>query len=129
MGLKDKTRTNALTRDCLILLNAFGFMAWRQNNTPAPVVDPNTKEIIGVRTMPYGSRKGVPDIIVVSKPHGTFIGIEIKVGKDRLSENQIEFKNDLLKFNAKYYVVTEIQDLITLINDDKLRHLPENNTD
>ena len=125
MGLKDKTRTNKLTSDCLLLLKVNGFMAWRQNNAPTPRIDPITKKIIGVRTMAAGSRKGIPDIFAVSSPYGTLIGLEIKVGKDRQSEDQIEFMNDMLKVKAKYYIITEIDDLVRLLDNGEMRHLPK----
>ena len=125
MGLKDKSKANKLTGDCLILLNALGFMAWRQNNHATPVKDKKTGKVIAFQKMSHGSRKGVSDIICVSKPYGTFIALEVKIGKDKLSSDQIEFRNDLLKVNAKYFVITCIDDLMALIKNDDLRYMPK----
>ncbi len=119
MGLKNKSRTNQLTRDCLILLQAMGYMAWRQNNHASPIKD-KTGKVVAFQKKSYGTRNGVPDIIVLCKVYGTFIGLEIKVGKDTLSKDQIEFRDDLLKTKAKYYVITCIDDLMALIDDNKL---------
>lgn len=125
MGLKNKTRTGKLTSDCLLLLHANGYMAWRQNNLASPLLDKATNKVIGFRKMAQGCRNGVPDILALSAPYGTLVGIEIKVGKDRLSKDQVEFRNDMLKKNARYHVVTEISDLMDIIRDDKLRYVQQ----
>lgn len=102
-------------------------MAWRQNNLATPKLDDKGK-IKGFQKFKEGSRKGVPDIICVSPPHGRFIGLEIKVGKDRLSEHQVEFRDDLLKVNAQYHVISCIDDLMAIIKSDEMRLLSESDS-
>ncbi len=112
MGIQDKKRTNILTVSCITLLQSLGWMSWRQNNHATPNRDKDTGKIIGMRKMPPGSRKGVPDILAVPNKSGVLHGFEIKVGKDKQSEDQIQFMNDLQNRGGQYIVITEIDDLI-----------------
>lgn len=81
-------------------------MAWRNNNIPIWDVSAAAKALKG-RTLPNDTRaartalskffrrnnvfKGVPDIIGFNKKTGQFIGVEIKVGNDKASSEQMWF--------------------------------------
>lgn len=80
-----KTDTNALTKTVIDWLRWKGILAWRNNN--GAVFDPKR----GIhRKPPPGSLKGIPDILGIL-PDGTFLGVEIKTGKDKLSPEQNDF--------------------------------------
>ena len=54
---------------------------------------------------------GSPDIVVII--NGQYVGIEAKVGKNKLSESQMEFGEQLVKAGGRYVVVRDnIDDLI-----------------
>lgn len=102
-----KTEANKLTNAILKYLQYHGIFCWRQNN--GGVYDPVK------RTFRSGSStKGVPDIIAINNA-GTFIGIEIKVGKDRLSADQIAFKKKIEEHNAKYIVARTLDDVQEIV--------------
>lgn len=85
-----KTDTNALTKSVIDWLRWKGILAWRNNN--GAVFDPKR----GIhRKPPPGALKGVPDILGIL-PDGTFLGVEIKTGKDKLSPEQNDFLNQAI---------------------------------
>jgi len=69
-------------------LHKKGIFCWRQNNQPT--YDPKLNSGYGGYRA-HAGMKGVPDIICIIK--GQFVGIEIKAGKDKMSPDQIIFKN------------------------------------
>ena len=52
---------------------------------------------------------GVPDVL--GCVDGQFIGIELKIGKNKLSEDQIIFCSRLTECGGKYYTVRDIHDI------------------
>lgn len=85
-----KNPTNALTSSVIDWLRWKGIMAWRNNN--GAVYDAKIGEY---RRPAKGALKGVPDIIGIL-PDGTFLGVEIKTGKDKLSPEQNDFLNQAI---------------------------------
>jgi hypothetical protein len=83
-----------------------GYKAWRNNN--GAVYDVKAKSF---RKNP-NTLLGVPDIIGFNKTTGKFIGVEIKAGKDVLSNEQKEFKRIALESGCICLVVKTIDDLI-----------------
>lgn len=70
---------NELTAEIIKRLNKIGFYVWR-NNT------------VGYCNGRYmNAKKGVPDIIGYELKTGRFIAVEVKIGKDKLSAEQLEF--------------------------------------
>lgn len=53
---------------------------------------------------------GAPDIVAVIS--GQYIGIECKVGKNKLSESQFSFGERLVKAGGRYLVIRNLEDLI-----------------
>jgi hypothetical protein len=98
--------TNDLTNKCINYLTLLGYKVWRNNN--GAVYDPTN------RCFRKNKNKllGVPDIIGFHKKTGKFIGIEIKVGKDKLSLEQILFRDEALESNCICLVVKEMKDII-----------------
>jgi len=76
------------------------------------------RSLDGSRIISFGS-KGMSDIIGITS-NGLFISIEIKIGRDDLREDQINFKNMIQKNKGLHYVIRNEQDLSSAISD--VRH-------
>lgn len=91
---------NRLTQQVLRVINMQpGCFAFRVNNTG--IYDP-TKEIF----RKAHTQKGISDIIAVVR--GLSVFIEVKVGKDRMSEDQIRFKYETERAGGIYFECREI---------------------
>lgn len=94
---------NDLTRSIEAFIRLTGNYADRINNTG--IYDPRTK-----RFRKGGTRKGIADIIASKMvEHGgrkfaVNVAIEVKVGRDKLSEHQIRIKQDIEQAGG-YYIV------------------------
>ena len=84
-----------------------GGLALRINNTG--IYDPRTKRFRKSHT-----RKGIPDIICVLD--GTFIGVEIKYGKDRLSQHQKDMKKEIEAAGGFYMVAKTFEQYVSTLN-------------
>ena len=98
-----KIDTNKLTQYTIMVLRLSGFNVWRQNN--GGVYDP-VKKVYRRNS----STSGIPDIIGYKKDTGVFVGVEIKVGKDKLSNDQQLFSENLQKAGGWYWVVKTYED-------------------
>ncbi|WP_201978090.1 VRR-NUC domain-containing protein [Hymenobacter rubidus] len=78
-----------ITGAILAFLTHHGYTVWRQNNTG--IYDAAKARW---RVNPQ-SRCGVPDIIGFRNADGVFIGVEVKVGRDQLRDDQRTFLNEL----------------------------------
>ncbi|SHM11811.1 VRR-NUC domain-containing protein [Hymenobacter psychrotolerans] len=82
-------KADEITAHILGYLSAKGVVAWAQDNRGRY----NSKT---GRWYPHpNNRVGVPDILGFRRLDAKFIGVEVKAGKDRLSDHQIEFLNEL----------------------------------
>lgn len=95
---------NALTKHALRILSLKGYHVWRQNN--GGVYDPTIKKF-----RKNSSTPGISDIIGFHKKTGRFIACEIKAGRDRLSDEQIEFLKNVNESGGIGMVVRTIDDL------------------
>jgi Holliday junction resolvase len=93
--------TNETTKKIIDYLNANDCHVWRQNNYGK-----------GRRNV---TKRGVPDIIGL-KYNGTFIGIEIKTGTDKLSQAQLEMQELILAHNGIYIVAKDFETFLKLWN-------------
>jgi hypothetical protein len=82
------SQANETTRAILFYLASRGAFVWRQN-TGAVVSEYNGKK----RLIRYGT-PGAPDVEGVL-PDGRYIGVEIKVGRDKLRDVQIAFHEEV----------------------------------
>lgn len=98
------TRTNATTQAILRYLNYNGFTAWRNNS--GAVYDPKRKVF---RKNPT-SLKGVFDIIGFRDSDGKHIEVEIKTGRDRMSEDQKWHLTRLQASNCIALIVKDFDD-------------------
>lgn len=83
-----KTTTNATTQAIILILTINGFKAWRTNN--GAIYNQKTKGFQKSKTRLLG----VPDILAFHKRTGLFCCVEVKTGRDVLSESQKLFIND-----------------------------------
>lgn len=81
---KPPSAANALTKAVVQLLTLHGFHAWRQNN--AAVYDP-TRQVFRAGS----STKGISDVLGYHKRTGRMVAVEVKVGADKLSPEQVAF--------------------------------------
>jgi hypothetical protein len=81
---------------------------FRTNNVPIWQANGNGGGFF--RAMSKWSMKGVPDIIIVGKECGQFIGLECKSKTGKQSEDQREFQRRCEELSAEYYVVRSIED-------------------
>lgn len=67
--------------------------------------------ITGALLKSKGTKKGVPDYMIFLK-NGYILWIECKVGKNKQTQEQIDFENMIKDFNNQfYYVVYTLEDL------------------
>jgi len=97
--------TSSATLAIVTYLNHNNCKVWRNNNVG--IWDANKKIY---RKNPQ-QLKGVCDIIGIMYD-GTFIGIEIKTGKDKLSPEQELFIQEIEKHNGLIFVVKSYDDFI-----------------
>lgn len=102
---------NSLTEAIIKYLCLNGWKAWRQNN--AGVYDQKIKRY---RKPPKTAIKGVPDVIGFNKKSGVFIGVEVKIGKDKLSVEQRYFLEELNVSGGIGIVAKSIDDFIEKYN-------------
>ena len=98
------TKTNSLTKSCTDLLNASGFVVWRNNN--GGVYDAKIGKYRKNRT----HKQGVPDIIGYQKKTGKSFWCEIKTGTDKISPEQENFINEATYNNCFVIVVKKLSD-------------------
>lgn len=98
--------TNQTTNEILSFLFSQRIFSWRQNTGGIPLF----REGILTGFRPSG-KVGQPDIVGIL-PTGTYLGIEIKTGKDRLSEGQLSFHSQARKVGAKILVVKDFPDFL-----------------
>lgn len=63
-------------------------------------------ESLGLR-IPSSVKKGTPDILACYK--GAFLAIEIKIGKDSMSENQLNVRRAIINGQGYHFVATDFE--------------------
>lgn len=101
------SKTNETTTTILNFLFRAGIFCWRQNVAPIPIQREGI--ITGFRS---GGKSGQPDIVGVLPPKGKYLGIEIKTGKDKLSDVQIAFHKQARDAGALILVVKDYEDFL-----------------
>lgn len=110
MAKPKQSPTNELTERIIGHLFRHGVFAWREDANPVPVVR------AGVFSGFRPPRKtGKPDIIAILPPRARFLGLELKVGKDRLRPEQIGFHATVAKMGGQVLVVKTWEDYLTQI--------------
>lgn len=101
---------NGLTTAITDFINFSGGFASRINNTGQWVKE--KAHVDGGYYRPSTQVKGIADISANINKNGIAhaVWIEIKIGKDRMSEAQHEFKNKVERAGAQYWVVKTFDD-------------------
>ena len=110
--MSTKSPANLLTNQILDFFFANRIFAYRANSLG---VYDSRKGIF--RSSP---KKGISDLIAIIPPHGRFIGIEIKIGKDKQSEEQKGFQSNILRAGGVYLIARDYDSFIREITP----HLP-----
>lgn len=95
------TQTNETTRQIINFLFYNEVFCWRQNTTGIPLANGGFRPT---------SKKGLPDIVAILKPYGTFVAIEIKIGKDRLRDEQFGFLENVKRMGGQALIVNSFED-------------------
>jgi hypothetical protein len=88
---------------CLDLLAYRGIFHWRQNAGVIPAGDGRYRRFVG--------KKGLPDIWAVLPPHGTLLAIETKAPGRKMSPDQQQFHEDLVKLGGISCCVSSVDEL------------------
>jgi hypothetical protein len=104
------TTTNSTTQAILHYLNYTGYVAWRNNNGA----------IYDVKRQAYRknptTKHGVPDIIGFRKADGVALFVEVKTGRDKLSQAQQVFIEQAKDAGCIALVVKSYDELISKIS-------------
>lgn len=103
---KKKSPANQLTSDIIKLVRLKGGAAYRINSQG------QYDEKLG-KWRNSGMKAGLPDIMVCYQ--GQFIGIEVKIGRDKQSAIQQVRQIEIEASKGKYYIVKNLQDFINII--------------
>jgi len=107
-------KTNSLTQAILHLLNASGFRAWRTGNHAVYSVKRKS-------FMKNPSRLlGIPDVSGYRKKDGKAIYVEVKTGKDKLSEAQKHFLSEAQKAGCIVIVAENIEQVQNVLMAEKI---------
>lgn len=95
-----------ITAHILGYLRSKGYVCWAQDNRGR--YNPKTG-----KWYPHpNNRVGVPDILGYRKSDARFIGVEVKAGKDRLSDYQIDFLNELKEHGGLPFVAYSFEGFV-----------------
>ena len=76
----------------------------------------NAKEAAKFKGM--GVRSGVPDLMLIIPRHGFhYLALELKVGKNRQTENQKWYQFNMTENGGRYAVIRSLDDFIDTVND------------
>lgn len=100
-------KANDLTRAIVDFLNFSGYTATRLQSTGTYRADLQ-------KFVPSQQRRGLPDIAAVV--NGRAVYVEVKVGKDRLSNDQKEAIADLQRAGAAVYIASDFQGFFDWFN-------------
>lgn len=111
---KDST-ANGLTRAICDYINLHGYQAERIN-TMGTAREKKTTDgrVIGVTWTKGTSTAGSADISATIK--GRSVKIEVKIGKDRQSEAQKRYQDNIERAGGTYYIATNFDDFVDFFN-------------
>ena len=112
--LKKPTETE-IQAAIIELLHTLGLLAWRCQAIPVPIRRGN--QIIGLRRA-NGYTVGIPDILLVVR--GRLIGIEVKDHKGKLSPEQEEWRDRILKAGGLWMLARSVEEVHAFLKENKL---------
>lgn len=107
------TPANVITAEILVEIPKFyasSLRIWRNNRVDAMVPGRNGKP----RRVQAGI-DGQADISGIIAPHGKRIEIEVKAGKDRMSDKQIAFKRMIEAHGGIYILAHSLADVVAAL--------------
>lgn len=121
-----------LTNEILNYLNNTGWFVWRNNTTGVFDIKIFAQKLKALQSVTVPSAltaakasyrkthdlKGAPDILGYHKQSGLFIGVEVKFGKDKMSDDQNSFKYYADKSKAVYVVAKSLADVIDRLSNN-----------
>jgi hypothetical protein len=112
---KDST-ANGLTKAICDFINYQGYQAERINTMGTAREKKTTAgKVIGVTWTKGTSTAGSADISATIK--GRSVKIEVKIGKDRQSEAQKRYQENIEKAGGIYYIARNFDDFVDFFND------------
>jgi hypothetical protein len=110
---------NALTKAILDFLRLEGWQAERVSNTGRPIngtktftdVVGNRRTIGTVQWIPGTGTKGTADISATIA--GRSVKIEVKIGRDRQSNHQLQYQRDIEAAGGTYYIAKDFPTFVT----------------
>lgn len=102
---KGKTPANQLTSDVIQHIDMSGGWATRVNTSG---------RVLNGKYIPGTTKNGTPDIIGCIK--GKFVGIEIKIGRDKQSEAQRKVEADIQRAKGLYIIVHNLDEWFNYYN-------------
>ena len=112
---KDQT-ANGLTKAICDWINLHGYQAERINTMGTAREKKTTGgKVIGVTWTKGTSTAGSADISATIK--GRSVKIEVKIGKDRQSEAQKRYQENIERAGGTYYIARNFDDFVDFFND------------
>lgn len=109
---KDKT-ANELTKSIVHFININGGIAERRSNTGRYIKGESVTDVIGIQRtfngkyIPGTGTNGTADISATIK--GRSCAIEVKIGRDRQSQNQIEYQRRIESAGGLYFIAKDFE--------------------
>ena len=98
----------------LEILETQGKIFFNRNNKIHPLNKDSRGKVIGFRSLPFGAKKGIPDIWVII--NGKTIGLEVKTPTGKQSKEQKEIQEKFIKNGADYYVVRSYEEVKNILD-------------
>lgn len=114
-SLFGKVTTAALTSHAIWALSMKGYDAWRNNSVG--IWDPQKQ----VFRKNKSAKLGVSDVIGFHRRTGQFVACEIKNGKDRLSDDQEYFLEEVQRAGGLAMVIRSIDDIENYMRHGTIR--------
>ena len=106
-AVANRKNANLLTKLVMDWMKMCGHFAERTNTTGVMRRNPKTGKMMWTTTQ---GTKGSSDIKAVV--NGRMVAIEIKYGRDRMSEYQHKYKRDIERAGGKYIVCRHLNDVV-----------------
>jgi hypothetical protein len=118
------TTANGLTRAIIDWIRLNGFFAERVNVQGRPIdrtrIATNTlgqrQRIGSIDWIPGGGTRGSADIHAVLKA-GKAVYIEVKIGRDKMSKDQQQYRDQVTQAGAVYFVARDFDSFIEFYNE------------
>ena len=99
---KGKLTANVLTDQCIRHVKSLSGCMWRLQSQGQFDIKQN-------RWRPSGQKRGLPDCIGLL-PNGRFIAVEVKIGRDKMSEYQELRRSEIINSNGHYLIARNLDD-------------------